>query len=123
PRRRSRDEAERPEPGDRARAQPGADRLQRPAQSATPKVLARIHRTDEADWDARRDERSPDLPVGRRSSGCGACRAEGGDEHGRERTRRCVTDRAQETTPGSAASAPEMLARAGGFGLQAATST
>src|SRR2546425_4151979 len=49
--------------------------------------------------------------------------AQGGDEHARERTRRCVTERAQETTPGSAASEPEMLARAGGFGLQAVTRT
>jgi hypothetical protein len=61
--------------------------------------------------------RSPDLPVGRSRSGCGACRAEGGDEHVRERIRRCVTERAQETTPGSAASAPEMPARSGGSGL------
>src|SRR5229473_6600776 len=60
---------------------------------------------------------SPDLPVGRSRSGCGACRAEGGDEHVKERIRRCVTERAQETTPGSAASAPEMPARAGRFGL------
>jgi len=60
---------------------------------------------------------SPDPPIGRRRLGCGACRAEGGDEHGRERTRRCVTDRAQETTPGSAAAAPKMQARLGGFGL------
>jgi len=65
---------------------------------------ARIHRAGEADWEA-------------------ACRAEGGDEHARERIRRCVTERAQETTPGSAASAPEMPARAGRFGLEAATST
>src|SRR6266851_2858997 len=61
---------------------------------------------------------SPDPPIGRRRSGCGARRAEGGDEHGRERTRGCVTDRAQETTPGSAASAPEMQVRLGGFGLR-----
>jgi len=38
----------------------------------------------------RGPDQSPDLPVGRRRSGCGACRAAGGDEHGRERTRRCV---------------------------------
>src|SRR5207245_9814522 len=60
---------------------------------------------------------SPDPPIGRRRSGCGARRAEGGDEHVKERIRRCVTERAQETTPGSAASAPEMQVRLGGFGL------
>src|SRR5438445_13837469 len=66
------------------------------------------------------NRRSPDPPVRRRRTGCGACRAEGGDEHGRERIRRCVTERAQETTPGSAASVPEMPACSGGFGLSAA---
>src|SRR2546425_7116349 len=62
-------------------------------------------------------EMSPGPPIGRRRLGCGARRAEGGDEHGRERIRRCVTERAQETTPGSAASAPKMRVRRGGPGL------
>jgi len=64
-----------------------------------------------------RGQLSPDPPIGRRRLGCGARRAEGGDEHARERIRRCVTERAQETTPGSAASAPKMRVRLGGFRL------
>ncbi len=64
-----------------------------------------------------RGQLSPDPPIGRRRLGCGARRAEGGDEHAREGIRRCVTERAQETTPGSAASAPKMRVRLGGFGL------
>ncbi len=36
----------------------------------------------------------------------------------RERTRRCVTESAQETTPGSAASAPKMRVCSGGLGLR-----
>ena len=64
------------------------------------------------------DARSPG-PSDRRSRlGCGACRAAGGDEHARERIRRCVTERAQETTPGSAAAAPKMRVRSGGLGLR-----
>src|SRR3989441_10628126 len=47
------------------------------------------------------DARSPGPSDERSRLGCGACRAEGGDEHARERIRRCVTERAQEMTPGA----------------------
>src|SRR3989441_10598351 len=50
---------------------------------------------------AGHDARSPGPSDERSRLGCGACRAEGGDEHARERIRRCVTERAQETTPGA----------------------
>jgi hypothetical protein len=47
---------------------------------------------------------SPDLPVGRCSSGCGARRAEGDDEHRSERTRRYVSEarRSRRPEPGAA---------------------
>ena len=63
------------------------------------------------------DARSPGPSDERSRLGCGACRAAGGDEHARERIRRCVTERAQETTPGSAAAAPKMRVCSGGLGL------
>src|SRR5207245_9504779 len=62
-------------------------------------------------------EASPDRPNGRGRLGCGARRAEGGDEHASEHICRSVSERAQEPTPGSAASAPKMRARCGRFGL------
>ncbi len=64
------------------------------------------------------DGLSPDPPNGRSRLGCGACRAEGGDEHASAHIRRSVSERAQEPTPGSAASAPKMPVRFGGFGLR-----
>ncbi len=44
---------------------------------------------------------SPDPPSGRSRLGCGACRAEGGDEYAHEHIRRSVSERAQEPTPGA----------------------
>src|SRR5713226_4698446 len=80
------------------------------AQETTPG--ARVRRTNEADWDAGRAEPKEATSTYRRQTPlAGAV--------GRlERTRRCVTDRAQETTPGSAASAPKMRVRSGGPGLR-----
>jgi hypothetical protein len=83
---------------------------------------------------AEDDARSPGPSDGRSRLGGGACRAAGGAEHVRERIRRCVTERAQKTTPGSAAprprcefvpaapgsgrSAPKMRVCSGGLGLR-----
>src|SRR6267378_1645882 len=47
-------------------------------------------------------DQGPDPSGGRSRLGCGACRAEGGDEHASEHIYRSVSERAQEPTPGSA---------------------
>src|SRR2546427_8286223 len=85
-------------------------RRRRAREGAHPSMRDRARAGDDARSPGPKDERS--------RLGCGACRAAGGDEHARERIRRCVTERAQETTPGSAASAPKMRVRFGGFGLR-----
>src|SRR5712692_1981127 len=79
--------------------------------------------TERADCDARRAERKPGSTgrapqIGMRGVPSRRRR------RAPQRAYPLVRERgAEETTPGSAASAPEMPARAGGFGLRAATST